>query len=52
MSECPLSKGQEITIVGENVQKKNTTFCNLGVNVNWYTAHHYEKQYAAAAKSL
>ena len=22
MSECPLSKGQEITIVGENVQKK------------------------------
>ena len=47
LSQCLLSKSQQITSVGEDV-KKNEHLSSVGGNVNWCSQ--YGKQYRDASK--
>ena len=49
MLEWLLSKRQEITSVGENVEKKES-LCTVSETVNWY--NHYRKHYRGSSKNL
>ena len=46
--EWLLSKRQEITNVGEDVEKRGTSYI-VGGNVNWYS--HYGEQYGHSLKN-
>ena len=46
---CTLSKRQEITSVGEDVEKREL-FCTIGGNGKW--GSHYRKQYSISSKKL
>ena len=46
--EWLLSKRQEITIKGKDVEKRETV-CTIGGNVSW--SSHYRKQYGGSSKN-
>ena len=48
LSEWLLSKRQEVTSVGKNVEKREPS-CTAGGNVNWCS--HYGKQHGASPKN-
>ena len=48
LSEWLLSERQQITIVGEDVEKSEPS-CSIGGNVNWWS--YYGKQYGGFSKN-